>query len=277
MAVARAVVWGAVLALCSGGCALWLSHAERAAHYAQQHRLQPWTLTVDDFTLTAYARITSPRPDPLIIFIEGDGYSWINPVTVSQDPTPHQPLALHLAAADPAPDVLYLSRLCQFAGRQSPACRSQHWTSHRYAAEVVQTMSRAVDQAVERTQARSIALVGYSGGGVIAALLVVQRRDVRWWMTVAANLDLHRWTDHHRVTAMASSLNPVDQAEQLTRIPQLHLVGGKDAIVPELVIRSYQRHLPQSSGMTIEVIPDFDHHCCWQQAWPRLRQTNRLD
>lgn len=46
---------------------------------------------------------------PLRIYIEGDGFAWINPYTPSADPTPSETTALNLAQKDPFANVIYLA------------------------------------------------------------------------------------------------------------------------------------------------------------------------
>ena len=49
------------------------------------------------------------------IYIEGDGRAWLNKNRPSLDPTPKNSLALKLAEIDPAPNVIYLARPCQYS------------------------------------------------------------------------------------------------------------------------------------------------------------------
>ena len=60
----------------------------------------------------------------LIIYIEGDGVSWIDRFTISSNPTPNNPTAFKLALIDENDNVIYLARPCQFewyARRQFPS------------------------------------------------------------------------------------------------------------------------------------------------------------
>ena len=49
----------------------------------------------------------------LIIYIEGDGMSWIDRFTISSNPTPSNPTAFRLALIDEHDNVIYLARPCQ--------------------------------------------------------------------------------------------------------------------------------------------------------------------
>ena len=75
-------------------------------------------LQTKTFVLRALSKTTAPV-NILRVYIEGDGFAWVNRTTPSDDPTPRNPLGLKLAAADPSPNVLYLARPCQYVGLQS--------------------------------------------------------------------------------------------------------------------------------------------------------------
>ena len=48
----------------------------------------------------------------VIVYIEGDGLSWIDRFTPSSDPTPVDPLTFKLTKLDQSPNVIYLARPC---------------------------------------------------------------------------------------------------------------------------------------------------------------------
>ncbi|MEO5330735.1 MAG: hypothetical protein H7839_01820 [Magnetococcus sp. YQC-5] len=249
---------------------LGLSPTEQALSLAKTHNLQTIRLQSNEFLLTGFFRHEAPNHHLLVVYIEGDGLAWINRETLSPDPTPRDPVALRLMIQDPTPNALYLGRPCQYVGGQDKGCNPVYWSTHRYAKEVVASMSHAIDTIKQQFQARHVGLIGYSGGGVIAALLVASRSDVSWWITVAANLDLAAWTAHHQVTPMPASQNPVDFVARMQTVPQTHFIGGQDRQVPESVIRSFLHHFPASSPVTVRVVPDFSHGCCWVEQWPNL-------
>lgn len=201
-----------------------------------------------------------------VVYIEGDGAAWLSRYHPPADPTPASPTALALAAADPSPFVAYLGRPCQYqSGTGLAACSPRYWTSHRFAPEVIAAYQEALDSLRREKGVTRFRLVGYSGGGVIAALLAKRRQDVVQLTTVAAPLAVAQWTAHHGVSALKASLDPMDENPQ-RQIPQYHLVGGKDKIVPPAVVEAYAlRH-----GGQVRRIPDFDHQCCWSREWRQL-------
>ena len=132
MTAVAVVSRAALLALVLAGCADPNLHADAMAQTAHLRRAQ---VTTDSFVLTSFYRIT--RPDlPLTVYIEGDGLAWRSRTEPSADPTPHQALGLALAAADPAANVVYLARPCQFTPMAAnPRCDKAYWTNKRFADE----------------------------------------------------------------------------------------------------------------------------------------------
>jgi dienelactone hydrolase len=131
-------------------------------------------------------------------------------------------------------------------------------------------MNAAISQLRQQAQATRLNLVGYSGGGTMAALLAARRTDVQRLITVAGNLDPASWVQRHRLTPLNGSLNPADQWQALAGITQMHFVGMQDATMPEQVARSYRNRFPADAPITLEAMPGFDHQCCWVDAWPDL-------
>ncbi|MBF0614864.1 MAG: alpha/beta hydrolase [Magnetococcales bacterium] len=255
------------LAACAG---FWSSPTERLLALAAQHQLQKITLSAGPFQLTGFLRNPETEVRILRIYLEGDGLAWSNRTTLSPDPTPTDSPVLTMMIRDPAPTALYLSRPCQLVGGITAGCPPQYWSTHRYAPEVVTAISTAIDQIKQQVDAQQIGLIGYSGGGVIAALLAANRQDVAWWITIAANLDLETWTRHHGVSPMPESLNPTQVIDRLASTHQIHFMGGRDQQVPETVTRAYLNRLPATTPLQTHLVPEFDHACCWADHWLEL-------
>ena len=190
---------------------------------------------------------------------------------MSDDPTPVDPLALRLALAGPQRPAAWLARPCQYAvPDHAHNCGPAMWTSRRYAPEVVESLDRAIDVLESAAGARRVVLVGYSGGGVMAALLAARRSDVAGFVTVAANLDLGYWVRRDGLAPLAGSLDPVAFAGKLAMVPQVHFVGGRDQVVGADVVRAYVARLPALNRAAVVEIADYDHRCCWADNWPAL-------
>jgi len=211
--------------------------------------------------------------ETLTVYLEGDGFAYLDASHPSQDPTPIDPLALRLALVDAQSEaVAYLGRPCQYVmPAHGRGCSWPYWTLRRYAPEVVDSTGRAIDQLKAQVGAKRVLLVGYSGGGALAALLAARRPDVAGLVTVAANLDLAYWTHRDGLSPLTGSLDPAQEAGRLGTVPQLHFAGGRDRVVGADVTRSFLAHLSAGNLARVEVLPEADHHCCWVEDWPKLR------
>lgn len=243
-------------------------HADKLAMEQQWQRLHIPTQT---FELAAYIPTHATTADTLAIYIEGDGLAWLNRHRLSPDPTPKNPLALQLALRHPTGNVAYLARPCQYVtAAQARNCSSKYWSSHRYAPEVINASNAAITALKARLRAEKLILVGYSGGGAVAALVAARRDDVVQLITVAGNLDHRAWTHRHGITPLSASLNPADAWQTLVDIPQMHFVGAEDKIIDRTVSHSYQRRFPSDKQPRVRLIENFDHHCCWPERWGEL-------
>ena len=206
----------------------------------------------------------------LTVYIEGDGRAFLTRRQVSPDPTPRRPVGLRLALADPAPNVLYLARPCQYAEIASrPPCNPRYWTTARFSPEVIGALSAAIDSAKAALQSKSVELVGYSGGGGAAALVASRRDDAGRLITIAANLDTDLWARSLGVSPMKLSRNPATIAAAIRHIPQLHLAGSDDEIVAPSIGRSFLKSAHLSAAAHFRIIDDYDHTCCWHEGWRR--------
>ena len=249
----------------ASGCATLGTPPERAEALARDAGLQRVVLPAGAFRLLAYRR--EARGDLLTVYLEGDGAPWPAPDRPPADPTPPDPLALRLAAADRAATVAWIARPCQYATLTSqPDCDSRYWRGARYGEEVVAALDHAISALARAAGAARVVLVGHSGGGAAAALVAARRTDVAALVTVGGVLDAARWTALHRVSPLAASLDPIDAAARTTGIPQRHFVGTRDAITPPLLAESFAaRAGAPSSAIRVE---GRDHDCCWTDDWP---------
>ncbi len=235
-------------------------------------------LATDPFNLTVF------QPDKqkalngvLTVYIEGDGLAWLTPTMISPNPTPINPIGLMLALKHRQNDaVVYLARPCQYVVEKDKYCHNKYWTSHRFSLEVIQAMNMAINKLKLKANAKHIQLIGYSGGGTLAALITAQRNDVVLLLTVASNLDHKAWTQHHKVSPLTGSLNPAvllssnAEWQKLKKIPQMHFSGAQDHIVPIETIAAYKNHFNKNNIVKFRSIPDADHFCCWVEKWPEL-------
>lgn len=250
-----------------------LARRQGADALALAHGWQPLRLPARSFILAGYAPVaaTSQTPTTLTIYVEGDGMAWLSPSLPSDDPTPLRPVALELALRHSHGAAAYLARPCQYVEADERShCSPQYWTDRRFATEVVDATSEAIDALKQRFHASRLILVGYSGGGAIAALVAAQRQDVVRLVTVAGNLDPQAWTRLHGVPALTGSRNPADAWQTLQDIPQLHFVGAEDTNVTQEVVAAYAARFPPEKRPKIMMVEGISHTCCWAARWRSL-------
>lgn len=227
-------------------------------------------INTSSFSLASFHRgLDVLSNDDIHIYIEGDGRAWARRNKPSLDPTPDKPLVLNLAIADPAKTIIYLARPCQYLlDLNKGFCAKKLWTSHRYSTEVIDVMDQAITSIAGSSQ--NLVLIGYSGGGTIAALLAAKRTDVVGLVTIAANLDHESWTQFHQVSKLYGSQNAIEVAQDIAEIPQVHFVGKKDINIPVNIVNSFVENQNESHKSQIQILDSFDHSCCWVGSWPQL-------
>lgn len=242
----------------------------QAEELAVQHGWHAVTLRAGAFDLVTYLPTASTRSELLTVYIEGDGFAWVEGSLPSDDPTPRQTLVLQLALAQPDGESAYLARPCQYIDAEKSGCSKRYWTNMRFAPEVIAATHNALDQLKQRFGATRLILVGYSGGGTVAALTAAKRNDVVRLITVAGNLDHKAWTDFHHMPPLVGSLNPANEISALQSLSQLHFVGSRDRnTTPELVL-GFAQQFPEDKRPAVMIEPEYDHQCCWVNNWPAL-------
>lgn len=228
------------------------------------------TIATAPFTLTVQKHVGDPLSKEAMVYIEGDGLAWLSKRTPSLDPTPTDPTALRLAARDPSDNIVYLARPCQYTPRKiAGPCKIDYWSTKRFASEVLRSYHQALDTLREDHSFENFHLVGFSGGGNIAALLTAERTDIASLRTVAGNLDHRKHSEIHGVSILKGSLNAKDYAHKLANMPQHHFIGGQDFIVPPSIYESF-RKASGSNCIGSTIIPGASHTDGWDIAWPEL-------
>lgn len=207
---------------------------------------------------------------PALVVIESDGLSFLDAFTPSADPTPRDPMGYHLAAALaaalPHRAVLYVARPCHYLSRSElKNCAPDLWLMGRFGHEAQSLVAHAIQQNLEGAP---LVLIGISGGGVIATHLATQLAQTQQLITVAAPLALNDWATHHQVSAYAVQDDPIGVAGTLTHLPQLHIAGARDRIVPPAFVASF-------AGQNFLEIPGARHTHMWQGAAPLIVQSLR--
>ena len=261
------------IALLSSGCVSKLSPKVRqhtADTVAQAGNLVQQKIATDDFLLTTYQRFDATADNKqMVVYIEGDGMAWISRDQLSSNPTPVQPIALKLASIDTNANVLYVARPCQYLWPQKMnRCSSKYWSNKRSSEEVISSINQAISIVKQKQNISSIRLIGYSGGGGIAALIADRRADVNEFVSVSGNLNYKLFTQTHDLSPMNRSIDPITVANQIGLIPQIHYVGADDKIIP--------RQIALSFSDKVKVINDVSHDN-WSDKWAQILRTINHD
>lgn len=256
-----------------GGCANASSIATRhetAARIAGAAGMSERIVQAGIFNLTSWERVGQPSA-PVDVYIEGDGLAWLDKHTKSLNPTPPDPLALHLAAEDKSSNVIYLARPCQYTGwNGAGSCPDIYWTTGTAAAEVISAYNQVLDDIKARYHVTGFNLIGYSGGAAVAVLVAAARQDVLSIRTVAGNTDYAVFAAVHQVSPMKDSIDPATAAAKIAAIPQQHFIGGKDTVVPQAIFDGWKQASGTSTCVHSTVIPDNTHEEGWAESWPEL-------
>lgn len=227
-------------------------------------------VSTSQFIYTTFLKLSKPDA-PLLVFIEGDGFSWKTKKQPSNNPTPFNPVGLKLAVDASKnlheSNVLYLARPCQFTSLVTDqACKSDFWTHARYAEVVVHSSNEVIDQIVSEYKLNGVHIIGYSGGAALGALIASRRIDMLSFNSVAGNLDPQALNQFHGVSALHGSLNPIDVAKDIAYLPQMHWVGGQDKVVPIQIAQNWFKNSNQDERIRIIFIKNATH----SEGWPRL-------
>ena len=198
------------------------------------------------------------------VYIEGDGLAWITRNRVSKDPTPINPLALNLMNTDSSHCKIYLARPCQYTHSQQ--CDKKYWTNHRFSSFVIQSYNEALNHIKKKYQNNTFSLIGYSGGASIALLVASKRDDIKDIITVAGNINHSFWTKYHRINSLSGSQNPINYTKQLEKIPQYHLIGSNDTIIPKEIFFSYKDAFNDTDKIEYKLY-DTTHTKGWEKAY----------
>lgn len=247
------------------GCAKQqIKQITTAANFKQQY------IQTKPFKLASWYKIDDKNFGSVNIYLEGDGRVRKSYTQISKDPTPRNKTLLELASLDPATNVVYLARPCQYSPDDlQTVCQNKYWTSARYSEEVVASINQAIDLIKQHSNADNINLIGYSGGGTIAMLIAARRDDINSIRTIAGNLDLSAMQEYYKCKPLTESLDPMDVAYSTRNIPQVHFIGEKDKTVPPQVVNNFKQKAKLHDTQVV-ILPNIDHQNGWTAQWPEL-------
>ena len=199
----------------------------------------------------------------LIIYIEGDGLSWVDRFTISSNPTPNNPTAFKLALIDENDNVIYLARPCQF--EWSNNCNKDTWTLAQYSSSVLSGYKFIIEDLSKKYE--EIHLVGYSGGAGIAMYLgSIDNKSIKSIRTVAGNINHNALTKLLNISNLSKSLNFHPIIKKANAIPQIHYYGLNDKTVPNQLQTSYKRQNADNNCIKIRSV-NATHDKGWEAFW----------
>ena len=216
-----------------------------------------------DFWITTYQRVNNKNL-PYVFYIEGDGHAFNSRYNISDNPTPNRPMLLKLATLDDRPNVIYISRPCQYTDiSYNPKCNQSYWTDKRMSNEVVLSINEVIETL---NNDNKFSLIGFSGGGGLAVLIAARNAHVKDIITLSGNLDHVSFNKHHNAKPMLGSLNPIDYAAKVSQIPQLHISGGEDKTVPPFIADKY---VSASHSICVHqaIFDTAKHQKGWEDIW----------
>lgn len=246
--------------LIATGCS---SPAQKFDHAAASLGLERRVVTGTTFQHAVFRRKADLRRGTLHVYLDGDGTP-MRGGRATEDPTPRNPLMLSLLVLDPGPAV-YIGRPCYHGQMQAQECSDDLWTTARYSERVVSSLVGALKSIMVSGSYDGIAFFGHSGGGTLAMLLGERFPNTKAIITIAANLDIDAWADHHDIPRLSASLNPAAWPP-IQGVRQRHYVGSRDHIVPRAIVA---RGMPAANS-ELMVIEGYDHLCCWKLLWPTI-------
>ena len=186
---------------------------------------------------------------PLRIYIEGDG-----------NPTPKRPIALEFAERDQNPNVIYVSRPCQYVfcdECKNPAL----WREERFNEEIVREMKDLIVYLAKKYQATELELIGYDGGATMA-MLIATKTPVSRVITIGGILDTKTYATEQNIPI--NGMNPTDLKQRLASVTQVHYVGAKDTKTPRAQAERFVGRMNNPISAVVKVVPKATH-TDWKQ------------
>jgi hypothetical protein len=245
------------------------SKLERVKRIAVPAGFKSKVIRTNTFSLQSFYRILEPGA-PITIYIEGDGQAWLTRTQPSPNPTPTNPLVIRLATIDENENVIYLARPCQYVNlRTEKLCSIPYWTQKRFSREIIIAINDAINIMATIAKTARIHLVGYSGGGAVAAMVAAKRNDIASIRTLAGYMDHVALNRKVNVSPLIGSLDPIKAAPRLQKTPQIHYSGSKDKRVPGWVLKNFRKAVGSKECVTLRYV-NATHEEGWEEVWQRV-------
>ncbi|MBP5344316.1 MAG: hypothetical protein J6Y85_04525 [Alphaproteobacteria bacterium] len=213
-------------------------------------------IQTDYYKLASWQKITDTR-SPIRIYLEGDGYAFNYAGQPTNNPTPRGTFLRKIAFNDPNSNVVYLARPCQYI--TDSLCTQKDWTTGRFSEHIIDSILQAI-QIISKKQ--PVILIGYSGGALLSGLVINKNSTIpiQKWITLAGVLNHTKWTQNLHLPPLTDSAD----LNKLPSVPQLHLIGDKDQVVPYPLTKT----LVDEKNLII--IPNATHDTGYENYLPQV-------
>ena len=201
------------------------------------------------FSLAVWEKNTIQKGQPLHIYFEGDG-----------DPNPSHKVAFDFAQQDPASNVVYVARPCQWVDDKICSQKPQIYKEARFHPEIMKEMQELTEYLIRKHQASSVTLIGYDGGAVVA-LNMASHIPTNKIISIAGITDILAYNTYHDLPEVEPDEieNPADSLALLETIPQVHYVGKEDTVTPRRLVERFVARMRNPKSAVVKVVPGTDH------------------
>ncbi len=208
-----------------------------------------------NITLATWRKNVKPF-QKLRIYIDGNAYTT---GFIHKRPKMYADVAMQLALKDSFPSIAYLGRPCYFI--EQSVCKPVIWEEGKYAPEIIEEMKDVIQGWQKKYNLKEVEFVGYDGGAAIALTLATRLRNIKVTrvITIAGILDTKTDAMYRDEDIFTDSVNPANETYLLSRIPQVHYVGGKDKVVPIIFTQNFVKKLPNPISVQIKRLSNADH------------------
>lgn len=253
-----------LISLLLNACAITSENSRYTKLLKLNDQFQFKEIILKDKTFDLFSMQKINKSKTLVIYIEGDGLSWVNRVTPSSDPTPINPVGFKLAKSDLSKaDIVYLARPCQYVKNQ--ACNKDVWARSPYSREIINSYKNIIIE-LSRDYAE-LHLVGYSGGAAIVNFLgSIKELKVKSIRTIAGNIEPNEFIRLLNLTPYKNSINFNELDQKINEISQTHFYGLNDKIIPKQIHLGYEKK--HSDNKCVKVVAvKATHEESWESFW----------
>lgn len=206
------------------------------------------TVETGNFSLAVWEKEGIEKNRILRFYIEGNG-----------NPTPSKPVALNLAQNDSFPNIVVLSRPCQYE-KENKLCKNKDiWGTEQYNPELLKEMQEVVVFYIQKYKASAIEFIAYNGGAPIALTLAPKIGRTRQIVTIAGVLDTDAYVRQNNLPPFATGQNPAQNTSYISQIPQIHYVGEKDQVTTSAMAERFVSKLFNPRFAVVKLVPEIGH------------------